>query len=425
MKPRWDAKRQRWWVASYQGGRRRRWSFTSKAKAEGKVAQLRADREGFGQVWLELEPRERAEICGVLERIKAKGLTLRQVWDAFEQHGLKARGASATVTVALARLANEQLTSNLRPNYIRDVARCVRQFARGREESLVDQFTKADVDAFVADAESPNTRATRRGRLLAFFSFCQREKLVAENVVLSVAKVRVDALPPQYFTPQQCQQLMALVEAHCPGLLAWTALALFAGVRPEDCDRMTWKAINLETGEFSLEAASSKLRSRATIPLTPNCLAWLIHAQERGAVLPVSESVRRRLWEPVKAGMGLAAWPQKVLRHTFCTYGEKLYGAKWVSQRARHSEAVLFKHYNNRGATELNAKDFFNIEPNATNETHEHHRANPEASRRTQGATPLAAADGQQAEGVAAAGKAGGAGRPRGQGASGRLPETS
>lgn len=366
LKPRFDKKRNRWWVASYLGGRRKRFSFATKAQAERKIAQLMADRAGFGRVWLELEPRERAEICGVLERIKAKGLTLRQVWEAFEQHGLKARGASATVSVALERLANEQRTSNLRPNYIHDVARAVKQFTRGREEALVSQFTKADVDAFVADAESPNTRATRRGRLLAFFSFCQRNGLVEENVVRAVAKVRVDAKPPVFFSPAECVRLMELVEAHCPELLAWTALALFAGVRPEDCDRLTWKAVNLETGEFSLEAASSKLRSRATIPLTPNCLAWLIRAQERGAVLPVSESVRRRLWEPVRDGMGLAAWPAKVLRHTFCTYGEKLYGAKWVSQRARHSEAVLFKHYNNRGATELDAKEFFNIEPKAT-----------------------------------------------------------
>lgn len=364
MKPRKISKRGKtcWLVESYVGQRRRRWFFATKVAAEGKVAQLARDREGFGRVWLELEPRERAEVCTVLEAVRAKGLTIRQVWEAFEQHKLRARGQSVPVIEALARLAVAQRTSNLRPNYIRDVARAVRQFARGREQSLVNQFTKAEVEAFVAAAPSPNTRATRRGRLLAFFSYCEREGW-ADNVVLAVAKVKVDPKPPHFFTVPECRRIMELVAAHCPQALAWFALALFAGVRPEDCDRLTWAAVNLETGEVNLEAASTKLRTRATIPLTPNCLAWLIRAQETQAVLPLSASARRRCVSVVRDGLGLPAWPAKSLRHTFCTYGEVLYGATWVSQRARHSEGILFAHYRNRGATALDAKEFFSIEP--------------------------------------------------------------
>jgi hypothetical protein len=99
------------------------------------------------------------------------------------------------------------------------------------------------------------------------------------------------------------------------------------------------------------------------VPLTPNCLAWLIRAQETQAVLPLSQSSRERCVRQVRNGLGLTAWPAKCLRHTFCTYGEVLYGAQWVSQRARHSEGVLFNHYRNRGATVLDAKEFFSIAP--------------------------------------------------------------
>lgn len=358
----------RWLVESYHGAKRRRWFFRTKAAAEGKQRQLEADREGFGRVWLELEPRERAEVCAVLAEMRARNVSVRAVWEAFERHGLQARGQSVKVAEALERLANKQHTRNLRENYIRDVGRAVRQFTKGRAETLVSQFTKADVEAFVAGAASPNTRATRRGRLLAFFSLCVREGWADKNVAREVDKVVVDAKPPVYFTPKECVKVMELVEEHCPAALAWAALALFAGIRPEDCDRLTWAAVNLEIGAVSLEAASSKKRVRATIPLTPNCLAWLIRAQENGAKLPLSKSTRRRLWEPVRDGMGLKAWPAKVLRHTFCTYGEKLYGAQWVSQRARHSEGVLFEHYNNRGASVLDAKEFFSIEPKEQSE---------------------------------------------------------
>lgn len=369
MKPRKITKRGqvRWLVESYVGQRRRRWTFASKAAAELKQAQLARDREGFGRVWLELEPRERAEVCTVLEAIRAKGLTIRQVWEAFEAHQLKARGQSVTVAEALERLATTQRTSNLRPNYIRDVARAVRQFTRGREQALVNQFTTADVEAFIAAGESPNTRATRRGRLLAFFSYCARLGW-ADNVVRAVAKVKVEPKPPVFFTPAQCRQLMALVEDRCPQALAWVSLALFAGVRPEDADRVSWQAVNLETGEFSLQAASSKKRVKATIKMTPNCLAWMIRAQERGARLPLSQSSRERCVKQLRNALGLTAWPAKVLRHTFCTYGQVLFGAQWVSQRARHSESVLFEHYANLAATELDAKEFFSIEPKENHE---------------------------------------------------------
>lgn len=364
MKPRFDKKRNRWWVDSYQGGRRRRWSFATKGAAERKVAQLMADRQGFGQVWLELEPRERAEVCAVLAEMRAKQVALREVWEAFKRGDVRGVKTSVPVSEALAAMLQEKASENLRPNYLTDLARSVRQFATGQMERKVSEFTVQDVRDFVAGAESPNTRATRRGRMMAFFSFCHGKDWTALNPVAAVKKPKVDRQPPRVLTIAEVRAVMAFVEAHEPGALAWFTLALFGGIRPEECDRVSWADVDFERGVVRLAAATHKTRKAHTVELPANAFAWVIRAQELGAQLPFPKSSRRKALRRVREHLGLVAWPQDVLRHSFCSYGVAARGQEWTAQMADHSEAVLRRHYRTL-VSKAAATEFFSIEPPA------------------------------------------------------------
>ncbi|MBI3877925.1 MAG: hypothetical protein HY300_18520 [Verrucomicrobia bacterium] len=172
--------RPRWLVESYIGSKRRRFFFGTKAAAERKAAQLISDRAGFGRVWLELDPRERAEVCAVLAEMRERSVTARAVWEAFKRGAVKVV-ASVRVPAALDELEKEKRTENLRPNYITDLLRCCRQFTRGREAAFVSEFSTQDVRDFVAAGKTPGTRATRLGRLESFFSLCLARGWVAVN----------------------------------------------------------------------------------------------------------------------------------------------------------------------------------------------------------------------------------------------------
>lgn len=362
MKPHYDEKRDRWWVDSRRGGQRHRFSFSTKGDAVRKIAQLTADRAGFGSVWLELEPRARAEICAVLSEMREEGVQLREVWEAFKRGDARVASASVTVEVALMETLTAKRVKNLRENYLRDLARSVRQFASGRMESLVSSFTEQDVERFVAEPESANTRATRRGRMLSFFSFCYRKKWTATNLCADLEKPKVDRQPPRVFTIAECRKLLAFVEEEQPHALAWFTLALFAGIRPEECDLVTWQAVDFDHGHVKLHASTHKTRREHTVELPPNAIAWLHRAKELNARLPFPKGTRRKVLHKVRDTLGLAAWPQDVLRHSFCSYGSVERGQMWTAKVADHSEAVLRRHYTNT-VPRADAKEFFALMP--------------------------------------------------------------
>jgi len=373
----------RWLVESYRGKQRRRWFFRSKVAAEGKAAQLVKDREGFGRVWLELEPRERAEVCAVLSEMRKSGVEARIVWEAFRAGKLETVKGSVTVPVALAAMLTGKRTENLRANYLADLKRAVNQFARGREAMLVKDFTVDDVRAFVAAAESPGTRATRRGRMMAFFSFCNDAGWLARNPVDGVKKPKVDRKPPHVLTVDECRAVLALAEAEQPHALGWFALAMFAGIRPEEADKVAWAAVDFDAGVVRLAAATHKTRKAHTVEVPANCFAWLIRARELGAWQPISQSSRKRAVRAVRDKLGWKAWPQDVLRHSFCSYGVAAHGQEWTAQLANHSEKVLRSNYK-AVVSKAAALEFFGIEPEANHDERRlGHNLEPTAEKQT------------------------------------------
>lgn len=351
-------------MESYHGRTRRRAFFKSRAVAEAKAAQLRQDRDAFGRTWLELSTKERMEVCSVVEAARAKGVALADVWRAYEAGQVAGVKGSVTVEAALAAMLTAKRVRNLRENYLSDLARTVRQFAAGRMEALVREFTSADANGFVAQAETPGGRATRRGRLLAFFGFCAKEDWLTVNPMLKVERTRVDRERPEFLSVADCRRLVQEFEERHPRALGWLALALLAGIRPEEAAKVAWAQVDLEGGTVSLAAATHKTRKAHTVTLTPNALSWLIRAHEVKAELPISESTLRRETRTARKVMGWARWSKNVLRHTFCTYGVAMHGQAWTAQQADHSEAVLRRHYANQ-AKPVEAKEFFSIEPSA------------------------------------------------------------
>ncbi len=357
----------RWVVQSCAGGKRRRFYFKTKPQAENKARQLLTDRAGFGRAWLELEPRERAEVCAILTEMRGRSVKLREVWEAFKRGDVRGVVASVTVEHALAEMLAAKRGENLRANYLTDLKRAVKQFAAGRMEARVATFTRSDVEAYVAQPTSPSTRATRRGRMLAFFSFCHAREWTAANVCGQIKKPKVDRQPPRILSIAECRTLLEYVEAEQPHALAWFVLALFAGIRPEEAEQVAWRDVDFEHGQVNLAAATHKTRKEHQVELPANAFAWLIHARERGAHQPIAHSTRRRVLRKAREKLGLAAWPQDVLRHTFCSYGTQALGQERTADLADHSEAVLRRHYKKKVSLSA-AKEFFSIEPKEQND---------------------------------------------------------
>lgn len=160
-----------------------------------------------------------------------------------------------------------------------------------------------------------------------------------------------------------CDEVRALLQAseslYKGELLPYTAITLFAGLRPDsEMRHLTWKAINLEDAE--IRVIMGKTRIPRTVDIPENLVKWLKKCDQNRAIYPKNF---RRKWSKVrnKAGfkggaamtskekaqeVGLKPWVKDYTRHTAISYRMRQTGdihrtATW----AGNSPAIIRTHY--------------------------------------------------------------------------------
>jgi integrase len=234
-----------------------------------------------------------------------------------------------------------------RASYLGSLEQYLRAFASGRERKRIDEMTVADIERWFASRhEAPVTRASNLGRLSAMFDLAWRRGYIIENPCRRVERVHVEAKPPVILTIRQAAKVLIHIKRRQPRGLAWFALALMAGVRPEECDRLSWGDVDLDRGIVTVDAAASKVRQRRIVHLQPAAVAWLRLAGGLGAELPLPHVTRRRYLRDLRDRLGWKAWPQDILRHTCASYLMALWqDAGRVAAELGSSPGILLRHY--------------------------------------------------------------------------------
>ena len=281
--------------------------------------------------------------------------------------GATARSSAFSTAHSLQRVTLELIraktAANRRPKYVKGLALYLRAFMRGRENLPVSRICVSDLeDWFLQRREAPSTQASNMGRLSALFAFAVRRGYMADNPVKRLELVTVERAAPRILSPMECRRALSFVRWNIPRFIPWMALALFAGIRPEEIDRLTWADVDLERGAVTINAAASKVRRRRVTPLTPAAVAWL----RLGGDLAIPYVSRRRYIRRVRNHLGLSVWPQDVLRHTAATYWLHEHGdagkvALWLGNSAR----ILLAHYREL-VSEADAGAFWAIRPESS-----------------------------------------------------------
>jgi len=165
-------------------------------------------------------------------------------------------------------------------------------------------------------------------------------------------------------------------------LTPWVAVGLFAGMRPEEAQKLAWEDIDFSHRHIDLPAAKSKTRERRIVPFLGHLEEWLLpFRQQSGPIAP--RNFRKRFWamceragyRDPKPGEGEAAesenktgapgWPKDVLRHCFGSY----HLAKWKSagltaELMGHRDAkMLYKYYRDVIKEEADIESFWTLRP--------------------------------------------------------------
>ncbi|MCL5098566.1 MAG: tyrosine-type recombinase/integrase [Candidatus Omnitrophica bacterium] len=351
------------WVVDWTSasGQRQRKFFADERLARAHARELRDQQAEYGQVWLLLPPAERQELIAVRQEIVQAGLSLSEVW----QHYLDTAGSARLkcgLGQAIAELLQSKTNAGCRASYVSNLGMYLRFFARGRESMALDQIRVGDIEEWIAGHDyRPAMRASAINRLSTLFSWAKRRGYVVENPCERCERIRVDRSPPVILTHDQVLRALQFAQEEEPDFLAWLALALFGGLRPEEADKVAWSKIDLDRGTARIESDVTKVRSWRIVNLMPATVEWLKVA--RSARLPVPQVTRRRFQRRLREHLGFATWPKDILRHTAASH----WLAEWqdagrVATELGNSPAVLLRHYR-KLVTKDEAKAFWTIHP--------------------------------------------------------------
>jgi site-specific recombinase XerD len=334
----------RWCVDRVEQGRRVREFFRAAQEAEAHAVALRRQRSVAGDSWIRLSAAERAELIEVYAAARARNVSLREVWQEWCAQAPSRAKVTPTLAAAVKACLEAKRAAGRRERYLSALSAALGQFIRGREELALGSVTRLEIQAHVGAVASLHSRATRLNRLSTLFAWAVRAGHLDANPCDRIERVTPEQRPPLILTPEQAHHALQFTRDHWPRYLAWLALTLLAGVRPEEAERSEWSAI--APGHVVIAAQTSKVRWRRVVPLMPLAAEWLAEARKREAELPLPAISLKRFRRKLRDELKLPKWPADLLRHTAASYllAEHQDAGK-VASWLGNSAGVLLRHY--------------------------------------------------------------------------------
>jgi integrase len=170
----------------------------------------------------------------------------------------------------------------------------------------------------------------------------------------------------EVLTIRQTARLLLTCVKEDHTLLPYHLFGLFAGVRPEELERMLWDHVELEEKHILLPAEVTKIGRRRVIEMEPNLIAWLQwyekrYGTQRGSIHP--PNLRRRL-RKIRLNARIVPWIQDVMRHTYASNWLAMHGDinRLLLNMGHYSTAVLWEHYH-KAVLRRDGESFWRLTP--------------------------------------------------------------
>lgn len=251
-------------------------------------------------------------------------------------------------------------------HYLRVFRARLKSFAKISEREFCHNATAADIESWLhSRGWEP---ATKRGALIdlrTFFNFCLKRSWVMLNPCAGVEPIVVSEYAKGILTPKQADILIRTCVEKEKRMVRYFVDQLFGGLR-EDEARTLEKSFE---HALHIELPETKTNQPGFIEWNDTWMAW--REKYPGDYGMIKNFIRRikkvKVAAKVKmAEAGLVAadfwFPKNCLRHSFCSYGSKIWGTGKTAELARHSEAMQKKHYRRPIPLE-DAKSFWAILP--------------------------------------------------------------
>lgn len=301
----------------WKAGQRKRQIFKTEAEALQAARDAAKERAQLGKAWHIMGAAQKVGVMATLTEIHEAGMTLDQVW-SIARNQPDAPKSNCTLQKAVDETIAAKRQAGCRSKHLKNLEWYLGRFIKGRERTQIAKIGEPEIsDWFAKRKEAPRSKKQHMGLLSALFQHAWRRRYIAENPVDRMDKVRVDQGIPQTLTLRQCWQAVTWCRRQKPEFLAWLALTLFVGMRPEaEADHITWDDIDLKRSRIVITKSKTRKPRIIDLSFCPPALAWLEIAKEQKSPLPIAKITRRRYIRKLRDRLKLKAWPQDVLRHT-------------------------------------------------------------------------------------------------------------
>lgn len=201
------------------------------------------------------------------------------------------------------------------------------------------------VEAVLSGLSAGTRNATLRN-LSPFFHWAMDEGIIKSAFIDRIGRARTAEPPLGILTPPEARILLDTATTISPALVPYLALALFAGIRPTELERLPPEKIG--KAFIMLDGEVTKTANARSIKIRPNLRAWL-RAFPPAAGRPVAPFNTRNRYRAMHRVLKETKidWKHDCMRHSFATFAyEQCKDAALVSSEMGHAgTGVFFRHY--------------------------------------------------------------------------------
>lgn len=364
--------------ARKQGTAGKRETFATKKDAESRAAAIAEEFSANGAEGLAIPIALRAMAQRCAAELEEFGKTIADATsyyaDALRRE--KAKAASHTIPfLADAWLKDKAQNRDkpLRPDSIDDVKEIASLLKRLYPDKRLLEVTQQDIENYLGSLKAgARRRFNIKNRIKAFFNWCIKKKFTTYNPCKDI-EITVPEHPPKILHVAKCIALMKACETpQHNGLMCYTAICIFAGLRPAEAASLKWENVHLEERTITVDGSTSKVKETRNVAIEDNLYEWLqsYPAKRVGFIAP-RKGMRTKM-ENLRADLGFSvagknkgaeAWVEDILRHC--------YGSYWLARdkdRAHLAENMgtslkMIKQHYKQVVSKVDCIAFWNILP--------------------------------------------------------------
>ena len=265
--------------------------------------------------------------------------------DAISEHAaaIERRRRSVTVHQLVDEFIANRRAKGKSESYLRDLKTRLSRFKISMGDRIIADISSGDVNHWIQSLNvGPQTQNNFRAVLSAMWTFAVRRGYSIVNIIQLVDKTSVvrDHIPTF-----SVGQLTRLLSAASPEYLPVLVIGAFAGLRPEEINKLRWEDLDFQERTIRVNASAAKTRKKRFAEISDNLLAWLEpYAGRIGSLAPPNlQKLRRAAMKAAK----IEKWPSDVLRHSFASahYAFHRDPARTAFVMGHRDQNMLLTHY--------------------------------------------------------------------------------